>query len=76
MKVDLLDHLPVDSGRIFIVDPRIFIVDPVNCKDASLILNTKICGGKTFPVYFVEDQEEGGYGKSRIIIELGPMDPA
>ena len=25
-----------------------------------------------FPVYFVEGDEEGGYGRSRIIIELGP----
>ena len=74
MKIDLLGHLPIDSTRIFIIDPRILIVDPVNCKDAALIVNTKICGGKTFPVYFEKDDAEGGYGKSRIIIELGPAD--
>ena len=73
MKVELLGHLPTDSGRILVIDPRIFIFDPVNSKDAALLINTKI-GHGVFPVYFVEDNEEGGYGKSRIIIELGPPD--
>jgi len=27
-----------------------------------------------FPVYFKKDDAEGGYGKSRIIIELGEVD--
>ena len=27
-----------------------------------------------FPVYFEKDDAKGGYGKSRIIIELGGMD--
>ena len=73
MKVELLGHIPTDSGRILIIDPRIFIHDPVNCKDAALLLNTKI-GHGVFPVYFVEDDELGGYGRSRIIIELGAPD--
>jgi hypothetical protein len=30
-------------------------------------------GEGTFPVYFEKDDAEGGYGKSRIIIELGSM---
>ena len=74
MKVDLLGHIPTDSGRIWIVDPRIVVCDPINCRDASLLLNTQI-GHGTFPVYHVKDDEEGGFGKSRIIIELGPIDP-
>ena len=74
MKVDLLGHLPTDSGRILIVDPRILMLDPVNSKEAALLLSTRI-GHGVFPVYFVEDDEEGGFGKSRIVIELGPTDP-
>ncbi len=72
MTVDKLGHLQIDSGRIFLIDPRIFIYDPINCTDAGLIINTKIPGGKEFPVFFITDDAKGGYGKSRIIIELGP----
>ena len=74
MKLDLLGNLPTDSGRIWIVDPRILIHDPVNCVNAALLINTKI-GHGVFPVYFEQDDEAGGFGKSRIIIELGPTDP-
>ena len=38
----------------------------------SLIVETEIGDGR-FPVYFEKDDDKGGYGKSRIIIELGPM---
>ena len=33
-----------------------------------------VIGDGVFPVYFEKDDAEGGYGKSRIITELGEVD--
>ena len=33
-----------------------------------------VIGDEVFPVYVEKDDAEGGYGKSRIIIELGEVD--
>ena len=54
----------VDSGQIAIVDPS-HILD----MEDFLKVSTQI-GDGVFPVYFEKDDAEGGYGKSRIIIEL------
>ena len=74
MKESLLGHVSINSGRIWCVDPRIVVCDSTNIRDVSLLINTQGVLG-TFPVYHVEDDEEGGYGKSRVIIEFGPTDP-
>ena len=72
----LLGTIPVDSGQISIVDPA-HIVTTIDFGwkmkgGDSLIVETEIGDGR-FPVYFEKDADKGGYGKSRIIIELGPM---
>jgi hypothetical protein len=70
----LLGYLPVDSGQISIVDPaHIELVERGDLLTDLLTVDTKIDDGN-FPVYFEKDDAEGGYGKSRIIIELGGMD--
>ena len=63
----LLGYLPVDSGEIAIVDPSHILE-----MEDFLKVSTEISDGY-FPVYFEKD-DGGGYGKSRIIIELGEMD--
>ena len=57
----------VDSGEIAIVDPSLILQ-----MEDFLQVSTGFGKGK-FPVYFEKDDAEGGYGKSRIIIELGGM---
>ena len=71
MKKNLVGHVTINSGRIWCVDPRIVVCDSTNIGDASLIINTQGVLG-TFPVFHIKDNKEGGLGKSRIIIELGP----
>ena len=68
MRKNLLGHIQIDS-RLLIIDIRKFIFNPAQYKESGLLINTNGLG--TFPVYRVEDDEEGGYGRSRIIIELG-----
>ena len=60
---NLVGMVAVDSGEIAIVDPSHILE-----MEDFLKVSTKI-GDGIFPVYFEED-DEGGYGKSRIIIEL------
>lgn len=70
----LLGYLPVDSGQISIVDPaHIELVEKEDLLTDLLTVDTKMIEGN-FPVYFEKDDAEGGYGKSRIIIELGEVD--
>ena len=64
---NLVGMVAVDSGEIAIVDPSHILE-----MEDFLKVSTKI-GDGIFPVYFEED-DGGGYGKSRIIIELGEMD--
>ena len=65
----LVGTVKIDSGEIAVVDPSLILQ-----MEDLLIIPTGV-GEGTFPVYFEKDDAEGGYGKSRIIIELGPMDP-
>ena len=58
----------VDSGEIAIVDPSLILM-----MEDFLKISTGF-GGGNFPVYFEKDDTEGGFGKSRIIIELGPIE--
>ena len=65
----LLGYLPVDSGQISIVDPaHIELVEKGDLLTDLLTVDTEIDDGN-FPVFFEKD-DGGGYGKSRIIIEL------
>ena len=64
----LLGTVQVDSGEIAIVDPSLILQ-----MEDFLKVSTGF-GNGMFPVYFEKDDAEGGYGKSRIIIELGGMD--
>ena len=64
----LAGTVQVDSGEIAIVDPSLILQ-----MEDFLKISTEL-GGGTFPVYFEKDDTEGGYGKSRIIIELGPIE--
>jgi len=64
----LVGTVAVDSGQIAIVDPSHILE-----MEDFLKVSTEF-GGGVFPVYFEKDNAEGGYGKSRIIIELGGMD--
>ena len=69
----LLGTIPVDSGQISIVDPaHIEFVEKGDLLTDLLTVDTKIDDGNC-PVFFEKDDAEGGYGKSRIIIELGQM---
>ena len=63
----LVGTVQVDSGEIAIVDPSLILQ-----MEDFLKISTE-CGEGTFPVYFEKDDTEGGYGKSRIVIELEPM---
>ena len=72
MKKELLGHIQIDSSHIFITDIRKFVCNPAQYKEYGLIVQTKGLGN--FPVYFCEDEVEGGFGNSRIIIEIGPPD--
>jgi len=68
-KRELVGSVKVDSGEIAIVDPSHIL------QDGRLTLKVStVIGDGVFPVYFEKDDAEGGYGKSRIIIELGEMD--
>ncbi len=71
MRKNLLGHIQIDS-RLLIIDIRKFIFNPAQYQESGLLINTNGLG--SFPVYRVEDDEEGGYGRSRIIVELGPAD--
>jgi hypothetical protein len=64
----LVGTVAVDSGQIAIVDPSHILE-----MEDFLKISTGFGEGK-FPVYFEKDDAEGGYGKSRIIIELGEVD--
>ena len=64
---ELVGEVIVDSGQIAIVDPSHILE-----MEDFLKVSTEI-GDGVFPVYFEKD-DEGGYGKSRIIIELGEME--
>ena len=65
---ELVGEVTVDSGQIAIVDPSHILE-----MEDFLKVSTEF-GDGVFPVYFGKDDAEGGYGKSRIIIELGEMD--
>ena len=65
---ELVGTVAVDSGQIAIVDPSHILE-----MEDFLKVSTEI-GDGVFPVYFEKDDAEGGYGKSRIIIELGEVD--
>ena len=64
----LVGNVQTDSGEIAIVDPTLILQ-----MEDFLKVSTGV-GEGTFPVYFEKDDAEGGYGKSRIIIELGEVD--
>ncbi len=78
---ELVGYASVDSGHIIITDPC-YLVEPnisdyrekgfwnstFMKKELGVIVHTKI-GDGVFPVYF-EEENGGGIGKSRIIIEL------
>ena len=64
----LVGTVQTDSGEIAIVDPTLILQ-----MEDFLKVSTGV-GEGTFPVYFEKDDAEGGYGKSRIIIELGEVD--
>ena len=70
-KKKLIGHCGVDSGHICIVDPC-EITNSLDDDFQGLITETGF-GDGLFPVYFEKDGK-GGYGKSRIIIELGSID--
>ena len=65
---ELVGTVQVDSGEIAIVDPSLILQMEDFLKVPTWF------GEGTFPVYFEKDDTEGGYGKSRIIIELGPIE--
>ena len=65
---ELVGTAAVDSGQIAIVDPS-HILEMEDFPKVSTEF-----GDGVFPVYFEKDDAEGGYGKSRIIIELGEVD--
>ena len=64
----LVGTVQIDSGEIAIVDPSLILQT-----EDFLKISTGF-GNGVFPVYIEKDDAEGGYGKSRIIIELGGMD--
>ena len=67
MRKNLLGHIQIDS-LLLIIDIRKFIFNPAQYEKLGLLIETNGLG--RFPVYR-EDDEEGGYGRSRIVIELG-----
>ena len=64
----LVGTVAVDSGEMVMVDPSLILM-----MEDFLRVPTGL-GNENFPVYFEKDDAKGGYGKSRIIIELGGMD--
>ena len=66
----LVGMVEVDSGQIAIGDPS--HIKLALERGDLLTISTEFGDGR-FPVYFEKD-DGGGYGKSRIIIELGEMD--
>ena len=67
-KRELVGSVKVDSGEIAIVDPSHIL-------QMEDFLKVSIGFGEgMFSVYFEKDDAEGGFGKSRIIIELGEVD--
>ena len=64
----LVGTVQVDSGEIAIVDPSLILQ-----MEDFLKISTGL-GEGTFPVYFEKDDTEGGFGKSRIVIERGPIE--
>ena len=64
----LAGTVQVDSGEIAIVDPSLILQ-----MEDFLKISTGL-GEGNFPVYFEKDDTEGGFGKSRIVIELGPIE--
>ena len=60
----LVGTVQTDSGEIAIVDPTLILQ-----MEDFLKVSTGV-GEGTFPVYFEKDDVEGGYGKSRVIIEI------
>ena len=65
---ELVGTVQVDSGEIAIVAPSLIL----QMEDFLKVLTG--FGEGMFPVYFEKDDAEGGFGKSRIIIELGEVD--
>jgi hypothetical protein len=65
---ELVGTVQVDSGEIAIVAPSLILQ-----MEDFLKVSTGF-GEGMFPVYFEKDDAEGGFGKSRIIIELGEVD--
>ena len=63
----LVGTVAVDSGQIAIVDPSHILE-----MEDFLKVSTEF-GDGVFPIYFEKDNG-GGYGRSRIIIELGEME--
>ena len=64
----LVGTVQVDSGEIAIVDPSLILQ-----MEDFLKVSTGF-GEGTSSVYFEKDDAEGGFGKSRIIFELGEVD--
>ena len=64
----LVGTVAVDSGEIAIVAPSLILM-----MEDFLRVPTGL-DNWNFPVYFEKADAKGGYGKSRIIIELGGMD--
>ena len=69
--IKLLGHIAVDSGQICIADPGEVNISPDD--DFEGVITDTGFGDGLFPVY-LEEEDGGGYGKSRIIIELGAVD--
>ena len=67
---ELVGTVAVDSGQIAIGDPSNI---KLTLERGDLLIISTEFGDGMFPVYFEKD-DGGGYGKSRIIIELGEMD--
>ena len=63
---ELVGTVAVDSGQIAIVDPSHI---ELALERGDLLTYSTQFGDGMFPVYF-ETDNGGGYGKSRIIIEL------
>ena len=64
----LVGTVQTDSGEIAIVDPSLILQ-----MEDFLKISTGFENG-LFPVFIEKDDAEGGYGKSRIIIELDGKD--
>ena len=67
----LIGHIAVDSGQICMVDPS--TVSIAEDDEFEGVITGTGFGDGLFPVYF-EEEDGGGYGNSRIIVELGGAD--